>query len=166
MADELDAQKTFLTWDESAEILLTDASQSIARAQRLLAMRYQRGRGVPKDEGRRLLLDATRRTTKLFHGTAQPGRALRKRFWYCAGYYPGVSLVRSRSASRRFHRQRTFATLGTATAALCRFVWNATISFRYGVCERMSRQMLEPCGDSVEREYSSRHFENGILTMT
>ena len=51
MADELDAQKTFLTWEESAEILLTDASQGIARAKRLLAMRYLRGRGVPKDEG-------------------------------------------------------------------------------------------------------------------
>ena len=50
MADEHDAQKTFLTWEESAEILLTDASQGIARAQRLLAMRYLRGRGVPKDE--------------------------------------------------------------------------------------------------------------------
>ena len=51
MADEFDAQKAFLTWAESAAVLQTDASQGIARAQRLLAMRYLRGRGVPKDEG-------------------------------------------------------------------------------------------------------------------
>ena len=50
MADELDAQKAFLTWEESAAVLQTDASQGIARAQRLLAMRYLRGHGVPKDE--------------------------------------------------------------------------------------------------------------------
>ena len=50
MTDELKQQKAFLTWEESAAILQTDASQGIARAQRLLAMRYQRGRGVPKDE--------------------------------------------------------------------------------------------------------------------
>ena len=50
MADGLAAQKTFLTWEESAEILQTDASQGIDRAQRLLAMRYLRGRGIPKDE--------------------------------------------------------------------------------------------------------------------
>ena len=50
MTDELNAQKAFLTWEESAEILLIDASHGIARAQRLLAMRYLRGRGVPKDE--------------------------------------------------------------------------------------------------------------------
>ena len=50
MADELNKQKAFLTWEESAAILQTDASQGIARAQRLLALRYQRGRGVPKDE--------------------------------------------------------------------------------------------------------------------
>ena len=50
MADEFDALKAFLTWEESAEILLIDASHGIARAQRLLAMRYLRGRGVPKDE--------------------------------------------------------------------------------------------------------------------
>ena len=37
-------------WEESAAVLQTDAKQGIARAQRLLAMRYQRGRGVPKDE--------------------------------------------------------------------------------------------------------------------
>ena len=42
MADELDAQKAFLTWEESAAVLQTDASQGIARAQRLLAMRYLR----------------------------------------------------------------------------------------------------------------------------
>ena len=30
MADELDAQKTFLTWEESAAVLQTDASQGIA----------------------------------------------------------------------------------------------------------------------------------------
>ena len=55
MADEFDAQKAFLTWEESAEILLIDASHGIARAQRLLAIRYLRGRGVSKDEdGNRL----------------------------------------------------------------------------------------------------------------
>ena len=51
MADESGAQKAFLTWEESAEILLIDANHGIARAQRLLAMRYLHGRGVPKDEG-------------------------------------------------------------------------------------------------------------------
>ena len=50
MADELDEQKAFLKWAESAALLQTDARQGIARAQRLLAMRYLRGRGVPKDE--------------------------------------------------------------------------------------------------------------------
>ena len=50
MADECHAQKAFLSWEESAEILLIDAGQGIARAQRLLAIRYLRGRGVPKDE--------------------------------------------------------------------------------------------------------------------
>jgi hypothetical protein len=50
MADELNKQKTFLTWEESAAVLQTDARQGIARAQRLLAIRYLRGRGVPKDE--------------------------------------------------------------------------------------------------------------------
>ena len=50
MIDELNAPKAFLSWEESAEILRTDASHGIARAQRLLAIRYLRGRGVPKDE--------------------------------------------------------------------------------------------------------------------
>ena len=50
MADESGAQKAFSTWEESAEILLIDANHGIARAQRLLAIRYLRGRGVPKDE--------------------------------------------------------------------------------------------------------------------
>ena len=50
MADEFGAQKAFSTWEESAEILLIDANHGIARAQRLLAIRYLRGRGVPKDE--------------------------------------------------------------------------------------------------------------------
>ena len=50
MPDELNAQQALLTWEESAAILQTDASQGIARAQRLLAMRYLRGRGVPKDQ--------------------------------------------------------------------------------------------------------------------
>jgi TPR repeat protein len=49
MVDEFGAQKAFLSWEESAEILLIDAGQGIARAQRLLAIRYLRGRGVPKD---------------------------------------------------------------------------------------------------------------------
>ena len=39
-----------LSWEESAAVLQTDARLGIARAQRLLAMRYQRGRGVPKNE--------------------------------------------------------------------------------------------------------------------
>ena len=50
MTDELNAQKVFLTWEESAAVLQTDAKHGIARAQRLLAMRYLRGRGVPKDQ--------------------------------------------------------------------------------------------------------------------
>jgi len=50
MADELNEKKAFLTWEESVVGLQTDAGQGSARAQRLLAMRYLRGRGVPKDE--------------------------------------------------------------------------------------------------------------------
>lgn len=50
MADEFGDQKAFLTWEETAKILLIDAGHGIARAQRLLAIRYLRGRGVPKDE--------------------------------------------------------------------------------------------------------------------
>ena len=50
MADESVSQKAFSTWEESAEILLIDANHGITRAQRLLAIRYLRGRGVPKDE--------------------------------------------------------------------------------------------------------------------
>ena len=50
MAYEFGSQKAFLTWEESAEILQVDASNGIARAQRLLAIRYLRGRGVPKDQ--------------------------------------------------------------------------------------------------------------------
>ena len=50
MADEVGAQKAFLTWEESADILRIDAGHGISRAQRLLAIRYLRGRGVPKDE--------------------------------------------------------------------------------------------------------------------
>ena len=50
MADESDAQKALLTWGASTEILIVDANHGIARAQRLLAIRYLRGRGVPKDE--------------------------------------------------------------------------------------------------------------------
>ena len=40
----------FVHEDRKAAVLQTDASQGIARAQRLLALRYLRGRGVPKDE--------------------------------------------------------------------------------------------------------------------
>ena len=50
MPDELNAQKVLLTWEESAAVLQTDAKHGIARAQRLLAMRYLRGRGVPVDQ--------------------------------------------------------------------------------------------------------------------
>ena len=50
VADELNKQKTILTWEESAAVLQTDARQGMARAQRLLATGYLRGRGVPQDE--------------------------------------------------------------------------------------------------------------------
>ena len=50
MADELNKQKTFLKWEESAAVLQADSRQGIDRAQRLLSTRYLRGRGVPKDE--------------------------------------------------------------------------------------------------------------------
>jgi hypothetical protein len=50
MADELNKQKTFSKWEESAAVLQADARQGIARAQRLLSTRYLRGRGVPRDE--------------------------------------------------------------------------------------------------------------------
>ena len=50
MTDKLNPRQTFLTWEDSVALLQTDARQGIARAQRLLAMRYLRGRGVPKDE--------------------------------------------------------------------------------------------------------------------
>jgi len=50
MADELNEQKAFLTWKESAAVLPADARQGMARAQRLLSTCYLRGRGVPKDE--------------------------------------------------------------------------------------------------------------------
>ncbi len=50
MADELNDPKSFLTREESAVVLQADARQGIARAQRLLATRYLRGRGVAKDE--------------------------------------------------------------------------------------------------------------------
>ena len=49
MTDALNEKKAFLTWEESVVVLQTDARQGVARAQRLLAMRYMRGRGVPKD---------------------------------------------------------------------------------------------------------------------
>lgn len=39
-----------LNEDRKVALLQTDARQGIARAQRLLALRYLRGRGVPKDE--------------------------------------------------------------------------------------------------------------------
>lgn len=50
MTNELNKQKAFLKWQESAVVLQTDAKQGIDRAQRLLSMRYLRGRGVLKDE--------------------------------------------------------------------------------------------------------------------
>ena len=50
MADELNEKKAFLTWKESAAVLKTDAGQGIARAQRLLAMRYLRARDAPKND--------------------------------------------------------------------------------------------------------------------
>jgi TPR repeat protein len=50
MTDELNEKKAFLSWEESLGVLQTDAQRGVARAQRLLAMRYLRGRGVPKNE--------------------------------------------------------------------------------------------------------------------
>ena len=50
MTDEFNEKKSILTWEESAAVLEADAQQGSARAQRLLATRYLRGRGVPKDE--------------------------------------------------------------------------------------------------------------------
>ena len=50
MTDEHNEQKASLTWEVSVAVLQADATQGIARAQRLLAMRYLRGRGVHKDE--------------------------------------------------------------------------------------------------------------------
>ena len=50
MVDALYPEKPLLSWEESAVILIADANLGIARAQRLLAMRYLRGRGVAKDE--------------------------------------------------------------------------------------------------------------------
>ncbi len=56
MADELNEQKAFLTWAESAAVLQTDARQGIARAQRLLAMRYL---GELYESGSGITLDIT-----------------------------------------------------------------------------------------------------------
>lgn len=50
MVDEFYEEKAYLRWKESVGVIQTDARLGIARAQRLLAMRYLRGRGVPKDE--------------------------------------------------------------------------------------------------------------------
>jgi TPR repeat protein len=50
MTDDINEQNGDFTWVESAAVLQTDARLGIARAQRLLAMRYMRGRGVLKDE--------------------------------------------------------------------------------------------------------------------
>jgi len=50
MVDEFYEEKAFLRWKESLVAIQTDARLGIARAQRLLAMRYLRGRGVHKDE--------------------------------------------------------------------------------------------------------------------
>jgi uncharacterized protein len=50
MTDDINEQNGDFTWVESADVLQTDARLGIARAQRLLAMRYMRGRGVLKDE--------------------------------------------------------------------------------------------------------------------
>jgi hypothetical protein len=100
MTDELNKQKAFLKWQGSAVVLQSDAKQGIDRAQRLLSMRYLRGRGVLTGRGHRFLLDAARRTTKLCHGPAQPGRTGRKRIGYNAGHHHSVSLVWSRSRAR------------------------------------------------------------------
>lgn len=50
MDDEFYKEKAFLRWKESLPAIETDAQLGIPRAQRLLAMRYLRGRGVAKDE--------------------------------------------------------------------------------------------------------------------
>lgn len=54
MADALNKQRTFLTWEESAAALQTDARQGMARAQRLLSTRnlrelYENGSGITLD---------------------------------------------------------------------------------------------------------------------
>ena len=49
MTDDRNKPMGGLTWEESAAVLETHAQEGDARAQRLLAMRYLRGRGVPKD---------------------------------------------------------------------------------------------------------------------
>jgi TPR repeat protein len=50
MTDDRNKPMGGLTWEESAAVLETNAQEGDARAQRLLAIRYLRGRGVPKDE--------------------------------------------------------------------------------------------------------------------
>jgi len=50
MTNDINQQNGGFTWVESAAVLQTDARLGIARAQRLLSMRYLRGRGVLKDE--------------------------------------------------------------------------------------------------------------------
>jgi TPR repeat protein len=54
MTDELNKQKAFLKWQESAVVLQSDAKQSIDRAQGLLSMRsldelYKNGSGITPD---------------------------------------------------------------------------------------------------------------------
>ena len=73
MADELDAQKAFLTWEESAAVLQTDASQGIARAQRLLAMRYLR-RAIPPPKTFATLGTAKPRMIKKRSQSTQQGK--------------------------------------------------------------------------------------------
>jgi len=111
MADEFNERQVFLPWAESAAVLQTDASQGIARAQRLLAMRCQCGRGVPKGGG--IAFYWMQVAAQQNYSTAQSRGALRKRLGYCAGQCNSVSLVWSRSTERRFHGQRTFASLNT-----------------------------------------------------
>ncbi len=94
MADEFNELKVFLLWAESAAVLQTDASQGIASVQRLPAILYQCGHGVPK--GGAIAFYEMQFAAQQNYATAQLGRALRKRLGYSA------SLVWSRSTTRRY----------------------------------------------------------------
>ncbi len=114
MADELNQQKNFLTWEESAAVLETDARQGMARAQRLLSTRYLRGRGAPKDEV--IAFYWMQLAAQQNYATAQ--RSLGELYENGSGIALDITIAShwygARSTARRFHRQKTFATLSTA----------------------------------------------------